>query len=322
MSEGEHPRWEDILVEPFVALILGQRGSGKTALGHRLLELYGEDTDRQAYILGFPQHLEDQLPEWIDVLSPDIEREEWPEDSVVLVHEAHQLLHARRSQDSANIEIDELVTVSRHRNSVVIFETQQSQRLDRNSVTSVDAVIFREPALLQADFERKAMRKIVKEAEEVFEQYAETVEEDGYTWREKSPEVVKHAYVHSDRFIGEYPYEIQLADHYSDDISKAYSEAGQGGGSSRDDDETKAMNALAGWEAENRPLAHSIKGAEHDDIPLAQPWRQLKSLMADGLVEKPYDSNSKTYYRLTQKGWDEVDFPEPETDRFEEGVEA
>jgi DNA-binding PadR family transcriptional regulator len=44
--------------------------------------------------------------------------------------------------------------------------------------------------------------------------------------------------------------------------------------------------------------------------------------MADGLVEKTYDSNSKTYYRLTQEGWKEVDAPEPSTPRFEEGVEA
>lgn len=324
MSEQRTPpEWEDILVEPFVALILGQRGSGKTALGHRLLELYGEDTDRQAYILGFPEHLRDQLPEWIEVLPPSTTREDWPEDSVVLVHEAHQLLHARRSQNSENIEIDELVTVSRHRNSVVIFETQQSQRLDRNSVTAVDAIIFREPALMQAEFERKQLRKIVREADEVFEQYTETVEEDGYTWREKSDEVLRHAYVHSDRFIGEYPYEIELADHYSEDISKAYSEAGQGdGATARDEDEVTCLNVLANWEAENRPLEFDHLGAEHDDFPITQPWRPLKALMADGLVEKVYDSSNKTYYRLSDEGWDEVDVPEPEAQKFAEKAEA
>ena len=315
------PDWEDILVEPFVGLILGQRGAGKTALGHRLLELFGRDSERQAYILGFPEHLRDELPEWIEVLPPDTTRDSWPEDSVVLVHEAHQLLHARRSQQAENIEIDELVTVSRHRNSDILFETQQSGRLDKNSVMAVDAVIFREPALMQADFERKGMRKIVREAEEVFEQYAETVEGDGFTYREKSPEVKKHAYVHSDRFIGEYPHEIELANHYSETISKAYSETGVEGGSSRDDDELVALNACASWEAENRPLEHQIQGAEHDDVPLAQPWRALKALMADGLVEKVYDSNSKTRYRLTDEGWDEVDAPEPEAPLFADSVE-
>ena len=318
------PEWEDILVEPFVALILGQRGSGKTALGHRLMEVFGEDTDRQAYILGFPEHLEDELPDWIEVLPPDTGRDEWPEDSLVLIHEAHQLLHARRSQNSENLEIDELVTISRHRNSCIVFETQQSQRLDRNSVTAGDAIIFREPALLQAEFERSAMKKIVRDAEEMFEQYTETIEADdgSYTFREKSDEVKKHAYIHSDRFIGEYPHEIALAAHYNEDISKAYSEVSEGGGSGRDDDEITALNAVASWEVENRPLAHQIKGAEHDDVPLAQPWRQLKALMADGLVEKPYESNSKTYYRLTEKGWDEADIPEPEAPKFEEGVRS
>ena len=33
-------RWRDVLVTPAVALVLGKRGSGKTALAYRLLELF------------------------------------------------------------------------------------------------------------------------------------------------------------------------------------------------------------------------------------------------------------------------------------------
>ena len=306
------PTWEDILVEPFVGLILGQRGSGKTALGHELLERFGKDTDRDAYILGFPEHLRDQLPDWIEVLPPTTGREDWPADSVVLIHEAHQLLHARRSMDGANIEIDELVTVSRHRDSDIIFETQQSQRLDRNSVTAVDAIIFREPALMQADFERKQLRPIVKDAEEMFEQYTETIEEDGYTFREKSDEVKKHAYIHSGRFIGEYPHEITLADHWSEDISKAYSEVSEvtQADSGRDEKTQKALNELAEWENDNRPLPYEHMGASHDDFTHPQPWHSLRKLMGEELVKKTHDTNSRTYYRLTEDGWDEADVDE------------
>lgn len=314
------PTWRDILVEPFVALILGQRGAGKTALGHRLLELYGEGTDRQAYILGFPEHLRDELPDWIEVLPPTTGRADWPEDSVVLVHEAHQLLHARRSQQSENIEIDELVTVSRHRNSVVIFETQQSQRLDRNSVTAVDAVIFREPALMQAEFERKGMRKIVREAEEVFEQYTETTETDNYTFREKSDEVKKHAYVHSDRFIGEYPHKIQLADHYNDTISKAYSEVAddqQDGG--LDPDEQAALDAVAQWEIQNRPLSYDHMGANHEDVPIQRAWTELQAIHGKGLLKKTYSSSNKpNEYRLTEDGWEASSHDEPDTPEIAE----
>ena len=299
------PNWEDILVEPFVALILGQRGSGKTALGHRLLEVFGEDTDRQAYILGFPEHLEDELPDWIEVLPPDTGRDDWPEDSLVLIHEAHQLLHARRSQDSENLEIDELVTISRHRNSCIVFETQQSQRLDRNSVTSVDAIIFREPALLQADFERSAMKKIVRKAEDVFEQYTETVETDDYTWREKSDAVKKHAYVHSDRFIGEYPYEIDLADHYNEDISKAYAETREADGESGglDSDTQEMVDALAAHEAAERPFEYGFRGAAADDLGFHPS--KVATLKRKGLAHNVESSNNQpNAYRLTDDGWE------------------
>lgn len=327
MTDTTHPDWREILQEPFVSLILGQRGSGKTALGHRLLEVFGDVPDRDTYILGFPEHLRDRLPEWIDVLPPSTGREDWPADSTVLVHEAHQLLHARRSMDSENVEIDELVTVSRHRNSNIIFETQQSQRLDRNSVTAVDAIILREPALLQAQFERKQLRSIVEAAEEVFEQYNETVERDGYMFREKSSAVKKHAYIHSGRFVGEYPYEIQLADYWTEAISRAYAEpreveSGEAADDGLDDDERTCITALAEWEHDNRPLDFDHRGAAHKDVPLAQPWHALKRLMADGLVEQTYDSSNKSYYRLTDDGWDEYDGEKPDEPLLSEKAEA
>jgi len=317
------PDWETILSEPFVGLILGQRGSGKTALGHRLLEVFGEDTDRDAYILGFPEHLRDRLPEWIDVLAPSTGREDWPENSVVLVHEAHQLLHARRSMDSASVEIDELVTISRHRDSDIIFETQQSQRLDRNSVTAVDAIILREPALMQADFERKQLRPIVREAAETFEQYTETIEGDGYTYREKSDEVKKHAYIHSGRFIGEYPHEIGLADYWSEDISKAYAEVrdpadGDGSGG-LDDDEQVALDSVAAWEEEERPIKWSHKGLNHKSVPLERAWTQLQALHSKGLLKITHTSSNKpNEYRLTDDGWEESTLDEPDAPELTE----
>ena len=314
------PDWQVILDEPFVSLILGQRGSGKTALGHLLLEDFGgPDKERNAYILGFPEHLQNKLPEWVEVLPPTMGRDNWPSDSVVLVHEAHQLLHARRSMDAENVEIDELVTVSRHRNSDIIFETQQSQRLDKNSVTAVDAIIFREPALMQADFERRQMRPIAKEAEKVFEKYNETIEKDGYTFKEKSPEVKKHAYIYSGRFVGEYPHEIGLADHWSENISKAYAEVSEDvgdGDSGLSGDEQTALNAVAEWEVENRPLDYSHMGVNHKKVPIQRAWTELQKLHSKGLLKITYESSNKpNEYRLTYEGWkmtilDEPDAPE------------
>lgn len=231
------PDWEDILPEPFVTLLLGERGSGKTALGHRLLEVF-EDSDRDAYIMGFPEHKRDELPEWLEVLPPTTTRDQWPENSIVLIHEAHQLLHARRSMDAENLNLDELVTVSRHKDSNIIYDTQQSQRLDKNAVAAVDAICVRWPALMQEEFERRAVRPIIEDARDALEKYVTIHDGDGYTYVEHDEdgdgveELKKHVYVHADQFRGEYPYEVRLADHWSEDISKAYGGMGDTDGSS------------------------------------------------------------------------------------------
>lgn len=226
---GNEPAWGDILEEPFVTLILGSRGSGKTALSHRLLEVFG-DNGRDAYIMGFPDERTDLLPEWVEPMEPTTDHREWPNDSVVLVHEAHHILHARRSQDVENLEIDKLVTISRQVDSDIIFETQQSQRLDKNSVAAVDALIVRMPALLQEQFERRAVRPIIEDASGVFDQYVTMHEGDGYEYMEPDEDehgvklAKKHAYVHADRFVGEYPHEIELAEHWSEEISTVFGE--------------------------------------------------------------------------------------------------
>lgn len=324
MPDNDAPGWLEILAEPFAALILGQRGGGKTALGHRLLEVFAKGRDREAYILGFPEHLRDRLPDWIEVLPADTGMEEWPENSVVLIHEAHMLIHARRSQNSANVELDELVTISRHKDSDIIFETQQSQRLDKNAVTAADAIIFREPALMQADFERGGMKKIVNEADSYFDQFVETVETDDYTFRDRTLEVKKHAYIHSGRFIGGYPHEIGLAAHWNEDISKAYAdvapETAEGGSDEDDglsDDEQVALDAVAAWEEDNRPVEFKHKGANHKIVPVERAWTELQALHSKGLLKITYDSsNNPNEYRLTDDGWEESNVDEPAADEL------
>lgn len=235
--------WPDITPEPFVALLLGARGEGKTALAHRLLEVFS-DEDRDAYIMGFPEDKAHLLPEWIDVLPLGTSKEQWPEDSIVLIHEAHMLLHARRSLDAESLELDELVTVSRHKNSNIIYDTQQSQRLDKNAVAAVDAILVRWPALMQEQFERRAVRPIIGDARDALKDYVEVYDNDDFTYVDRLENdngvdlLHKHVYVHADRFRGEFPHEVDLAEHWSEDISKAYGGHSDGGG----DDGPKAKS--------------------------------------------------------------------------------
>jgi len=336
------PEWGDIFVDPFTVLIVGSRGAGKTATGHRLMEQFGgEDSDRDAYIMGFPEHRRDELPDWIDILPEHVPMDAWPENSVVLIHEAHHLLHARESMDAENLTVDKLVTVSRHKNSDIIFETQQTQRLDRNAVAAVDGVVVKWPALLQEKFERKQMRKIVGDALDVLSKYVTVhVEDDpdvvadaqsrfpqadivthdgGYEWVEKAPELVKHAYVFSERFRGEYPHAIDLAEHWTEEISKAYGDIPDGDGGGPDPepgevlstDEEEALLDVAHWESSHRPLSFEHQGAEYSDTS-ARP-HTLSGLEQDGLSAKVYDSSNKpNRYRLTDAGWDAIEVERPE----------
>lgn len=321
------PDWGDILPEPFVTLIIGKRGGGKTATGHRLMEVFGgPDADRDAYIMGYPEDEAAELPDWIQTLPATVGLDAWPENSVVLVHEAHHIAHARESQQAENLSIDKLVTVSRHRDSDIIFETQQTQRLDRNFPAAADAIIVKQPALMQEEFERRQMRTIIEEANGVFDKYRTVHQGDGYEYVEEDDDIVKHAYVHSDRFIGEFPHEIQLADHWSEDISRAYGDndvfedgAGEGGdGVSLSDREREALEAISAWEAENRPLAYGHMGADYGDVGV-QP-HVLTTLRNHDLIDVVYSSSSKpNRYRLTEAGWDTVPRDEPDVPVVEEG---
>ena len=63
-------KWLELIPHPSVVEILGRRGSGKSALGHRLLELFRFRS--LPYVLGMSQHIIKDLPEWLGVInSPD-----------------------------------------------------------------------------------------------------------------------------------------------------------------------------------------------------------------------------------------------------------
>lgn len=247
--------WEEIIPEPYVSLLLGSRGGGKTALAHRLLEVYGgSDGDRDAYIMGFPESKEHLLPDWITILDPTTGVDDWPQDSIVLIHEAHHLLHARRSMDTENLEVDMLITVSRQKNSCVVYDTQQSHRLDKNSVAAVDAILVRWPALMQEKFERRAVRPIISDAREALRKYVEIHDEDDFTFVERLEtddgveRLKRHCYVHADRFRGEYPHPLPLPEHWSEEISKAFSDADMKGDSGGGETAGEPDPGIAGME--------------------------------------------------------------------------
>ena len=156
-------KWLEIIPHPSVVLILGRRGSGKSALSHRLLEL--SRFRSLPFVLGMPQQALKDLPEWLGVVnSPD----EAPVDSTLLVDEAHIRFNARDSQKQMSREISWIINLSRQKQQTLIFVSQQARTIDKNIASTADVLIIKEPEPLQVKFERREINEIVKLAAEKF----------------------------------------------------------------------------------------------------------------------------------------------------------
>jgi hypothetical protein len=163
LTSTDH-QWHQAVTHPSVVLILGKRGSGKSALAYRLLELFRYQT--KPYVVGAPNGARNLLPTWIG-LAPSLEAVR--EKSIVLVDEAYLSHHARESQAKKSLTMSRLLNLSRQREQTLIFVTQEARQVDRNIASSASVIIFKEPGPLQFEFERPELRRIAQRAKAGFE---------------------------------------------------------------------------------------------------------------------------------------------------------
>lgn len=183
-----------------IMLIIGKRGSGKTALGFKLLELLAGR--RKAYYIGNAK-----LPWWVKQVDSvdDVKN-----DSLVLVDEGALSYSARDSMSKSNKFLGKLMAIARHKNLSLIIITQNSAMLDLNVVRLADTLFFKEISLLQARFERKAIGDLFNKVQGVFKKIADGERE-------------KYAYIIDDDFEGMVSF--SLPGFWSDNLSKSYSDA-------------------------------------------------------------------------------------------------
>jgi hypothetical protein len=182
-----------------IGLILGARGTGKSAIGMRLLENYKVKTNKTIYALGFK---EESLPKWIKIIK-DIE--EINNNSVILIDEGGIEFSSRKAMTNANKLLSEILLIARHKDLSVIFITQNSANLEINAIRQADYLILKPSSLLQKDFERKKIKTIYENTENDFEELKETV---GLT------------YIFSDEFLGFVT--NSLPNFWNDKVSKGY----------------------------------------------------------------------------------------------------
>lgn len=160
----EAGKWLSIVKHPCVVVILGKRGSGKSALAYRLIEHMRWVS--RTFVVGLPSSAHKSLPDWIEV-QPELENV--PPDSIIIVDESYIKYHARSGMTSQAKELSQILNLSRQRGQTLIFVSQESRQVDRNILSAADAVIFKEPGLFQGKLDRHELLDLVTQATQAFQ---------------------------------------------------------------------------------------------------------------------------------------------------------
>ncbi len=197
--EGELSYFENKLNDyGKIGIILGARGSGKSALGMKILENIASK-NKKVFALGFRK---DRLPVWI---TPIENINEVPNNSFLLVDEAGIEFSSRSAMSSVNKLLSELLLISRHKNISIIFITQNSSNIEINTLRQADYLLLKPSSLLQLDFERKKIKEIYKEVIEIFKKHPDK----------------DTTYIYSDSYRGFVKVPLPLF--WTEDLSRSYS---------------------------------------------------------------------------------------------------
>src|SRR4030042_5959870 len=117
-----------VVMVPSVTLIMGMQGSGKSGLPYHSMDKYHKERHMGGAILlpggKLPPAKRKLLPAWVKIVG-DIK--DFPKKSVCLIDEAAQQAHARRTQSTQNINMDNLVSMARQRGQIIIWVTPHSR---------------------------------------------------------------------------------------------------------------------------------------------------------------------------------------------------
>lgn len=163
--KGDYKEWEKSInsSDSKIGIILGARGTGKTAFGMKFMENTRAKYKKKCFALGFDAN---EMPSWIKAVQDVKEIEN---NSFVLIDEGGILFSSRNSMSNANKLLSELILIARHKNLSILFISQNSSNLDINILRQADFLVLKPSSLLQKEFERKIIQKIYDVADSDFE---------------------------------------------------------------------------------------------------------------------------------------------------------
>jgi len=193
----------ELLGVPSVTLIIGKRGSGKSSLGHKVLEL-AKEKGLSPYLLGFPEEKSMSIPSYITLTNS---LDEIPDNAAVFLDESYMYLFSRESFSNFNKAMAKFIGVSRQKNILLVFATHLTRKLDVSCIYDADNLIFRQPSYLHLKFEREEIKSYIHDAADFFSSLDADPRRYAYIVTEKG--VVK--------------IEVELPSYWSEDISKSFS---------------------------------------------------------------------------------------------------
>lgn len=208
LAQKNESKLYDSIEHPSVYVITGSRGSGKSALAHRLGEQMAEKEDIVPVAVGVPKHIREKYPsQWVHVDDMD----DAPGNSVTIIDEAYLKFHARQSQKKGNLKMGAYINTSRHCDRTIMFVSQNSGHVDKMGVSEADGILVKEPGTFHKEFERAEIRDITERAEDSFEQLPEDTDNR------------KYVYTVNDNFEG--MVQNDKPEWYDDEVSKSYGTA-------------------------------------------------------------------------------------------------
>jgi energy-coupling factor transporter ATP-binding protein EcfA2 len=196
--------WLDSFEDGKVILVLGRRGSGKTALAGKLGEFMMATHKMPVYWIGLPEQARSLLPSWIHMVSsPD----QCPVGCLIIIDEGGIHFLSLAFATDQNRLLRALLMVCRQRHSSLVVAVQSSRDLEYSVVRQADSIIFREPGMHQPDSERPDIRSMAKKAAAVFKDIPKDEKRES-------------AFVFDDNFTG--IIRCSLPSFWSEDLSHVY----------------------------------------------------------------------------------------------------
>jgi len=161
--------WKNILRHPTIYLIIGDRDTGKTALGWVILEYLAKEFNIKPYLFvtgDVPPRKLGAVPKWVSVVDS---LKDIPNNCVVLVDEAYMRYHARQAARSYEaITLHKLIELSRQKGLTFIYVSQRSSTLDVNVIKAFNVLLIKKPSVWQIPYERELIKGYCEKALDKF----------------------------------------------------------------------------------------------------------------------------------------------------------